>query len=99
MNLHSLISGTSIWETGRVLALLLPALDPPDPLPVTCLASPVPPDRTLGGGLRLSDSVASLTAVGNLSHLPPWPPFTGLGNVFLLWFGHRVLPLCNLATA
>lgn len=28
MHLHSLISGISIWDTGRVLAPLLPALDP-----------------------------------------------------------------------
>lgn len=34
---------------------------------------------------------------GNLSRLPSWP-FSGLGNVFLLWFHHRVLPLFNLAT-
>lgn len=33
VRLHSLISGTSICETCRVLAPLLPALDPPGPLP------------------------------------------------------------------
>lgn len=34
----------------------------------------------------------------NLSRLPSWPAFSGLGNVSLLWFHHRALPPFNLAT-
>lgn len=86
--------GTSIWQTDRAFAPLLPAPDLPGPLPGTCLASPVPPDGTWRGGsclIRLSCFPQCSRETCPASHPGP-------GDVFLLWFHHRALPLFNLAT-
>lgn len=87
--------GMSIWQTGRVFTPLLPAPSPARDVP----GQPCSSRRDMVRGIML-DQTQLLPSLlqGNLSRLPSWPAFSGLGKVSLLWFHHRALSLFNLAT-